>query len=79
MDDYYGKSSVSGTLEVGITPDGTEVIVNHPDLLPDENGCGHIVFSPAQARALAQLLLDKANECEPGHIWILIHNSSAVR
>ena len=51
-------------LEVGLTPDGREVIINHPDLLPDANGVGHIVFSPAQARNLARLLLRKADLCE---------------
>lgn len=51
-------------LEVGLTPDGREVLINHPDLRPDANGVGHIVFSPAQARALARLLLRKADLCE---------------
>jgi hypothetical protein len=50
-------------LMVGLTPDEREVIINHPDLQPDANGVGHIVFSPAQARHLARLLLRKADEC----------------
>jgi hypothetical protein len=50
-------------LEIGLTPDGREVIINHPDLLPDANGVGHIVFSPAQARNLARLLLRNADLC----------------
>lgn len=50
-------------LEVGHTPDGREVVINHPNLLTDSRGVGHIVFSPAQARALAKLLLRKADEC----------------
>lgn len=54
---------MSGFLEVGITPDGKEVIVNHPDLLPDAKGVGHIIFSPAQARDLALVLLKKSREC----------------
>lgn len=54
---------MSGLLEVGLSVDGTEIIINHPDLQPDANGCGHIVFSPDQARALARILLKKANEC----------------
>lgn len=53
-----------GTLEVGVSADGREVIVNHPDLKPDAAGVGHIVFSPEQARALARLLLAKADDCE---------------
>jgi hypothetical protein len=52
-------------LEVGLTPDEREVVINHPDLQPDSRGVGHIVFSPAQARHLAKLLLRKASECKP--------------
>lgn len=50
------------TLEVG--NDGKEVIINHPDLQPDENGVGHITFSPEQARNLARLLTKHADELE---------------
>lgn len=53
----------TGTLEVGTNGDG-EVVINHPDLEPDENGVGHIVFSPNQARHLAQCLLRQATEAE---------------
>ena len=53
-----------GFLEVGITDGTHEVIVNHGDLDVDVNGCGHIVFSPAQARNLAVLLITKAHEAE---------------
>lgn len=56
------SDKIGGVLEVGILNE--EVIVNHPDLKPDENGVGHIVFSPAQARNLAYLLLKKAAEAE---------------
>ncbi len=55
---------MSGYLEVGISLDGKEIVVNHPDLLPDENGVGHIVFSPDQARYLGNLLIRKANEID---------------
>lgn len=51
-------------LEVGLTPDEREVVINHPDLHVDAAGIGHIVFSPAQARHLAKLLLRKADECK---------------
>jgi hypothetical protein len=51
-------------LEVGLSIDSREVVVNHP-LQPHESGIGHIVFSPAQARAFAKLLLRKADECRP--------------
>lgn len=55
---------IEGFLEVGHTDDTHEVVINHPDLNPDENGVGHIVFSPKQARNLAELLLKNANEAE---------------
>lgn len=51
------------TLEVGTNGAG-EVVVNHPDLQPDKNGVGHIIFSPEQARALAFLLQQKAYSAE---------------
>lgn len=57
------KDKVTGALEVGRNDDG-EVVINHPDLEPDENGVGHIVFSPNQARNLARLLINHAAECE---------------
>lgn len=47
------------TLEVG-TNDRGEVVINHPDLQPDKDGVGHIVFSPDQARYLARLLMKQA-------------------
>jgi hypothetical protein len=53
---------IEGFLEVGIA--GDEIVVNHPDLQPDENGVGHIRFSPNQARNLAYLLIRKADEVE---------------
>ncbi len=53
-------------LEVGLTPDGRDVIVNHPvDPETLRLGFGHIVFSPDQARRLAKLLLRAADECSP--------------
>ena len=55
---------IEGFLEVGIDPDTDEVVVNHPDLKPDENGVGHIKFSVNQARNLGYLLIRKANEAE---------------
>ena len=48
-----------GVLEVGTDGKG-EVVINHPDLKPDDNGVGHIVFSVEQARNLANLLMSKA-------------------
>lgn len=54
---------IEGVLEVGRN-DQHEVVINHPDLKPDENGVGHIVFSPRQARHLANLLIKHAAWCE---------------
>jgi hypothetical protein len=54
---------IKGALEVGTNGSG-EVVVNHPDLEPDENGVGHIVFSPEQARNLAEILSAKADDAE---------------
>lgn len=51
----------SGELIVAMSEDGQNVVINHPDLEPDAEGCGHIVFSPDQARNLAGLLFRKAN------------------
>jgi hypothetical protein len=60
----FGRRRVmAGVLEVGLTCDG-KVVINHPDLDADENGVGHIVFSAVQARALAALLLKKAEDAE---------------
>jgi hypothetical protein len=39
-------------------------VVNHPDLKPDAEGVGHIVFSANQARHLGELLLKRASESE---------------
>lgn len=60
---------IVGHLEVGTNGKG-EVIINHPDLKPDADGVGHIVFSPTQARILGDLLFQKATnaECEAGGI-----------
>jgi hypothetical protein len=51
----------AGFLEVGLTAQH-EVVINHPDLKPDQEGCGHIVFSAEQALDLAHLLIKKAGE-----------------
>lgn len=52
-----------GFLEVGHNEAG-EVIINHPDLKPDADGVGHIIFSADQARHLAQSLAKYAFEAE---------------
>lgn len=55
------SDKVTGYLEVGLN-DNDEIVINHPDLQPDEKGVGHIVFSPNQAEHLAHLLSTKARE-----------------
>ena len=57
------SDKIAGYLEVGTNGAG-EVVINHPALDTDENGHGHIVFSPNQARSLAATLEAKANEAE---------------
>ena len=57
------SDKIEGYLEVGLN-DAGEVIVNHPDLKPDADGVGHIVFSANQARNLARLLDKHANDAE---------------
>lgn len=56
---------IAGFLEVG-TNDKGEVVINHPDLKPDADGIGHIVFSSQQARTLAAILNRKAVELDGG-------------
>jgi hypothetical protein len=46
-------------LEVGLTADEREIVVN----VPVSDGTHHLVFSADQARRLAKLLLRKADEC----------------
>ena len=55
------KDVDAGFLEVGRN-DLFEVVVNHPQMATDENGVGHLVFSPRQARHLARLLTKHAAE-----------------
>lgn len=50
------EKPASGTLIVALTADGQNIVINHPELQPDAEGCGHIVFSPDQATNLAGLL-----------------------
>lgn len=57
---------VAGKLEVSLTEDGNEIVIKHPDLKPDANGEGRIVFSPRHARHLANLLIENATEAEAG-------------
>ncbi len=56
---------IDGYLEVGSNGAG-EVVVNHPRIVTDADGVGHIVFSPAQARSFAASLLRQADVAERG-------------
>ena len=49
------------TLIVGITADGREVVINHPNIQAGPLGYGY-TFSPDQARNLARLLIIAADE-----------------
>lgn len=51
----------AGTIEVGRN-DHYEVVINIDNPPLDNNGVGHIVFSPRQARHLANLLMKHATE-----------------
>jgi hypothetical protein len=55
---------VAGLLEVGRTDDTHEIVIKHPDLKPDTNGVGRIVFLPKHARHLASLLMIHAAYAE---------------
>lgn len=63
-------------LEVGLSSDERDVVVNHPEMIPSPGGRGgHIVFTPTQARDFATLMLKKASECvgeRPGS-WVCSH------
>ncbi len=51
-------------LEVGTSGRG-EVVINHPQMLVDENGCGFLVFSVEQAHRFAatvRKMADRARE-----------------
>lgn len=54
------RDKVTGFVEVGVNERG-EVVVN---LDRDRNGVGHLVFSPNQARKLAETLIKKAMQAE---------------
>jgi len=70
---------VKGVLEVGRN-EVHEVVINHPDLEPDENGVGHIIFSPTQARNLAFCLVKQAYYAEAeARGMIVIEKEGAVR
>jgi len=65
LDEHYGyPRGRGGVLEVGCDEDTCEVVINHPDLHPDADGVGHIVFSAKQAMNLSSLLIEFAMRAE---------------
>lgn len=56
-------AKIGGFLEVGVN-DQHEIVINHPDLLPDANGVGHIVFSIGQAEEFVTVLQRKIAEAK---------------
>jgi hypothetical protein len=55
---------VAGLLEIARTEDTHQIVISHPALKPDDNGLGHIVLLPRQARHLANLLIENAGYAE---------------
>lgn len=55
------SDKIEGYLEVGVN-DNNEIVINHPKMMSDANGVGHIVFSINQAQYLSHLLATKASE-----------------
>lgn len=53
-----------GYLMIGLTPDESEVVINYPSLVMDENGAGHIVLSANQAQGMAEILIKKAADVQ---------------
>lgn len=47
-----------------VCSDQGEVVINHPDIKPDEHGVGHVSFSPDEARRLADSLNKQAGIAE---------------
>lgn len=62
----------TGTLDVGHN-EQFEVVVNIPHWIADENGVGHIVFSPRQARKFARLIWKHSHEA------LMAYNSMLAR
>lgn len=64
---YLGMTeypTAGGFLEVGHIEETCEVVIRHPDLAPDEDGVGHIVFSIEEAMNLSSVLVQAAMHCE---------------
>lgn len=73
-----GAQTGRGVLFVGTTGAG-EVVVNHPDIDPDRDGCGYIVFSTEQALDLAVCLISKVKEARLELVQLAIAASGRKR
>jgi hypothetical protein len=54
---------IAGYWEIGLN-DALEVVINLGPMELDQNGIGHVVFSPRQARHLAKLLNKHARQSD---------------
>ena len=57
-----GSDNHNNVLEVGLSADESEVVINLPFCPDDGTGWTHVTFSPEQARGLARLLSQKADD-----------------
>ena len=57
----YPNEKDGGTLEIGTNGKG-EVVINHPDIDPDKDGVGHMVFSLPVRRGDWPMFLTKKAE-----------------
>ena len=70
--------ATKGVLFVGTTGAG-EVVINHPDIDPDKDGNGYIVFSTEQALDLACTLIGKVREARRELVAVAIAASARKR
>lgn len=61
----YPPRAAPGTFEIGITADGTEVVMNMPYTPDNGTGFVHFAFTPLQAIAAGELLIRKGNAAAP--------------
>jgi hypothetical protein len=53
-----------GLIEIGITQDETEVVINLPSMPDNGTGTVHYCFTPVQAFRAGETLIRKAGECK---------------
>ena len=65
MSDYDHKNDVTtGHLEVGLTDDERNIVINYGQIETDAEGRGFMIFSANQARTLAHILLKHASSID---------------